>query len=105
MLVEPFSSIHSDYVVQNHERELSVQMRLHNLSYVDNPQPLSHFQREDRDYIQPSPSCHSLSELLLFLEEHGKANDRSINQQATKNRHDHCWDFNRSAVRQDCGES
>lgn len=80
-------------------------MRIHNLSYLDNPQPLSHFQKEDCDYTQLSPSCHSLSELFLFLEEHGKANDRSINQQTTENGHDHGRDFNRSAVRQDCGES
>lgn len=48
---------------------------------------------------QSCPSSrHSLLELLLFLEEHGKADDSSINQKTAKDRHDHSWDFDRSAV-------
>lgn len=47
---------------------------------------------------------HPLSELLLLLEEHGEANDRSIDQETTANRHDHGREANFSAVRQDGGE-
>jgi hypothetical protein len=57
-----------------------------------------------REVWEPTPALHSLSELLLLLEEHREANDRSIDQETTANRHDHGREADFSAVGQDGGE-
>ena len=37
------------------------------------------------------PSVRRQSEILLLLKKHPKANNRAINQQSTRNAHNHRW--------------
>jgi hypothetical protein len=52
----------------------------------------------------PHPTQHVRSELFLFLEEHREADDSSVDQKTTENRHNHGGDLDLSAVRKDNGE-
>lgn len=52
----------------------------------------------------PHPTRHVGSELFLLLEEHREADDGSVDQKTTENRHDHGRELNLSAVRKNNGK-